>query len=131
MLSLPPVSVRLMLREEAPSAPPKNIVASGRTNQSIMVQWQPPPEPQLNGVLRGYLLRYVALGTRFSRVRILLQFHAIEMYLNLGCLDKTSNFTTSPRDPHQALCVCLCARVCVRARDRALTRLVTHNRLRI
>ncbi|KAF3852403.1 hypothetical protein F7725_005758 [Dissostichus mawsoni] len=43
---------RLMLREEAPSAPPKNIVASGRTNQSIMVQWQPPPEPQLNGVLR-------------------------------------------------------------------------------
>uniref|UniRef100_A0A8D0CKB7 Sidekick cell adhesion molecule 1 n=1 Tax=Scleropages formosus TaxID=113540 RepID=A0A8D0CKB7_SCLFO len=48
---------RLMLREEAPSAPPKNIVASGRTNQSIMVQWQPPPEPELNGVLRGYVLR--------------------------------------------------------------------------
>lgn len=50
--------VRLMLREEPPSAPPKNIVASGRTNQSIMVQWQPPPELQLNGVLRGYVLRY-------------------------------------------------------------------------
>lgn len=49
---------RLMLREEPPSAPPKNIVASGRTNQSIMVQWQPPPEPQLNGVLRGYILRW-------------------------------------------------------------------------
>ncbi|KAJ8344909.1 hypothetical protein SKAU_G00291020 [Synaphobranchus kaupii] len=47
---------RLMLREEAPSAPPKNIVASGRTNQSIMVQWQPPPEAELNGVLRGYVL---------------------------------------------------------------------------
>uniref|UniRef100_A0A4W6FX25 Sidekick cell adhesion molecule 1 n=1 Tax=Lates calcarifer TaxID=8187 RepID=A0A4W6FX25_LATCA len=53
---------RLMLREEAPSAPPKNIVASGRTNQSIMVQWQPPPEPQLNGVLRGYVLRYRLAG---------------------------------------------------------------------
>ncbi|KAM8822022.1 protein sidekick-1-like [Synchiropus picturatus] len=53
---------RLMLREEAPSAPPKNIVASGRTNQSIMVQWQPPPELQLNGVLRGYLLRYRLAG---------------------------------------------------------------------
>ncbi len=50
--------LRLMLREEPPSAPPKNIVASGRTNQSIMVQWQPPPEPQLNGVLRGYVLRW-------------------------------------------------------------------------
>uniref|UniRef100_A0A3Q2YF35 Sidekick cell adhesion molecule 1 n=1 Tax=Hippocampus comes TaxID=109280 RepID=A0A3Q2YF35_HIPCM len=53
---------RLMLREEAPSAPPKNIVASGRTNQSIMVQWQPPPELQLNGVLRGYMLRYRLAG---------------------------------------------------------------------
>uniref|UniRef100_A0A8C2DYE7 Sidekick cell adhesion molecule 1a n=1 Tax=Cyprinus carpio TaxID=7962 RepID=A0A8C2DYE7_CYPCA len=53
---------RLMLREEPPSAPPKNIVASGRTNQSIMVQWQPPPEPQLNGVLRGYVLRYRLAG---------------------------------------------------------------------
>ncbi|TRY83068.1 hypothetical protein DNTS_013530, partial [Danionella cerebrum] len=53
---------RLMLREEPPSAPPKNIVASGRTNQSIMVQWQPPPEPQLNGILRGYVLRYRLAG---------------------------------------------------------------------
>ncbi|XP_031422173.1 protein sidekick-1 isoform X2 [Clupea harengus] len=53
---------RLMLPEEPPSAPPKNIVASGRTNQSIMVQWQPPPEPQLNGVLRGYILRYRLAG---------------------------------------------------------------------
>lgn len=52
-----------MLREEPPSAPPKNIVASGRTNQSIMVQWQPPPEPQLNGVLRGYVLRYASMRT--------------------------------------------------------------------
>uniref|UniRef100_A0A8B9KIH4 Sidekick cell adhesion molecule 1a n=1 Tax=Astyanax mexicanus TaxID=7994 RepID=A0A8B9KIH4_ASTMX len=60
VFSCPPC--RLMLREEPPSAPPKNIVASGRTNQSIMVQWQPPPEPQLNGVLRGYVLRYRLAG---------------------------------------------------------------------
>ncbi|XP_010844106.1 PREDICTED: protein sidekick-1 [Bison bison bison] len=53
---------RLMLPEEPPSAPPKNIVASGRTNQSIMVQWQPPPEPEHNGVLRGYILRYRLAG---------------------------------------------------------------------
>ncbi|XP_030156418.1 protein sidekick-1-like [Lynx canadensis] len=51
---------RLVLPEEPPSAPPKNIVASGRTNQSIMVQWQPPPETEHNGVLRGYILRRVA-----------------------------------------------------------------------
>uniref|UniRef100_A0A8B9F6G8 Sidekick cell adhesion molecule 1 n=1 Tax=Amazona collaria TaxID=241587 RepID=A0A8B9F6G8_9PSIT len=47
---------RLMLPEEPPSAPPKNIVASGRTNQSIMVQWQPPSESEHNGVLHGYIL---------------------------------------------------------------------------
>ncbi|XP_032086887.1 protein sidekick-1-like [Thamnophis elegans] len=48
---------RLMLPEEPPSAAPKNIVASGRTNQSIMVQWQPPPESEHNGVLHGYIIR--------------------------------------------------------------------------
>uniref|UniRef100_A0A8C6YM20 Sidekick cell adhesion molecule 1 n=2 Tax=Nothoprocta perdicaria TaxID=30464 RepID=A0A8C6YM20_NOTPE len=53
---------RLMLPEEPPSAPPKNIVASGRTNQSIMVQWQPPPESEHNGVLYGYILRYRLAG---------------------------------------------------------------------
>lgn len=53
---------RLMLPEEPPSAPPKNIVASGRTNQSIMVQWQPPPETEHNGLLRGYILRYRLAG---------------------------------------------------------------------
>ncbi|XP_060029207.1 protein sidekick-1 [Erinaceus europaeus] len=53
---------RLVLPEAPPSAPPKNIVASGRTNQSIMVQWQPPPETEHNGVLRGYILRYRLAG---------------------------------------------------------------------
>nr|XP_034986869.1 protein sidekick-1 isoform X2 [Zootoca vivipara] len=53
---------RLMLPEEPPSASPKNIVASGRTNQSIMVQWQPPPESEHNGVLHGYILRYRLAG---------------------------------------------------------------------
>uniref|UniRef100_A0A8C8SF52 Sidekick cell adhesion molecule 1 n=1 Tax=Pelusios castaneus TaxID=367368 RepID=A0A8C8SF52_9SAUR len=57
-----PETSRLMLPEEPPSAPPKNIVASGRTNQSIMVQWQPPPESEHNGVLRGYILRYRLAG---------------------------------------------------------------------
>ncbi|XP_078273747.1 protein sidekick-1 isoform X2 [Rhinoraja longicauda] len=53
---------RLPLPEEAPSAPPQNIMASGRTNQSIMVQWQPPPEQAINGVLKGYILRYRLAG---------------------------------------------------------------------
>ncbi|XP_072916750.1 protein sidekick-1 isoform X1 [Hemitrygon akajei] len=53
---------RLLLPEEPPSAPPQNIMASGRTNQSIMVQWQPPPEQEVNGVLKGYILRYRLAG---------------------------------------------------------------------
>jgi len=45
------------LPEEPPSAPPQNVIASGRTNQSIMIQWQPPQESHQNGILRGYIIR--------------------------------------------------------------------------
>ncbi|XP_035389365.1 protein sidekick-2 isoform X2 [Electrophorus electricus] len=53
---------RVSLPEEPPSAPPQNVIASGRTNSSIMIQWQPPPESQQNGVLRGYIIRYRLTG---------------------------------------------------------------------
>ncbi|XP_036427826.1 protein sidekick-2 [Colossoma macropomum] len=53
---------RVSLPEEPPSAPPQNVIASGRTNSSIMIQWQPPPESQQNGVLRGYVIRYRLTG---------------------------------------------------------------------
>lgn len=49
---------RLTLPEEPPSAPPQTVIASGRTNQSIMIQWQPPPESHQNGPLQGYIIRY-------------------------------------------------------------------------
>ncbi|TNN03245.1 hypothetical protein fugu_000274 [Takifugu bimaculatus] len=53
---------RVSLPEEPPSAPPQNVIASGRTNQSIMIQWQPPPESHQNGILRGYMVRYRLTG---------------------------------------------------------------------
>uniref|UniRef100_A0A7N8X091 Sidekick cell adhesion molecule 2b n=1 Tax=Mastacembelus armatus TaxID=205130 RepID=A0A7N8X091_9TELE len=53
---------RVSLPEEPPSAPPQNVIASGRTNQSIMIQWQPPPESHQNGILRGYTVRYRLTG---------------------------------------------------------------------
>uniref|UniRef100_A0A8C5N9E1 Sidekick cell adhesion molecule 2b n=1 Tax=Gouania willdenowi TaxID=441366 RepID=A0A8C5N9E1_GOUWI len=53
---------RVSLPEEPPSAPPQNVVASGRTNQSIMIQWQPPQESHQNGILRGYTVRYRLTG---------------------------------------------------------------------
>ncbi|KAJ3600310.1 hypothetical protein NHX12_031295 [Muraenolepis orangiensis] len=52
----------LSLPEEPPSAPPQTVIASGRTNQSIMIQWQPPPESQQNGPLQGYVIRYCLSG---------------------------------------------------------------------
>ncbi|NXG29312.1 SDK2 protein, partial [Dromaius novaehollandiae] len=53
---------RVSLPEEPPSAPPQNVIASGRTNQSIMIQWQPPPESHQNGILKGYVIRYCLAG---------------------------------------------------------------------
>uniref|UniRef100_A0A672YY51 Sidekick cell adhesion molecule 2b n=1 Tax=Sphaeramia orbicularis TaxID=375764 RepID=A0A672YY51_9TELE len=53
---------RVSLPEEPPSAPAQNVIASGRTNQSIMIQWQPPPESHQNGILRGYTVRYRLTG---------------------------------------------------------------------
>ncbi|KAF1648541.1 Protein sidekick-2, partial [Aptenodytes patagonicus] len=53
---------RVSLPEEPPSAPPQNVIASGRTNQSIMIQWQPPPESHQNGILKGYIIRYCLAG---------------------------------------------------------------------
>lgn len=50
--------LRLTLPEEPPSAPPQTVIASGRTNQSIMIQWQPPPENHQNGLLQGYIIRW-------------------------------------------------------------------------
>lgn len=52
-----PCCCRLTLPEEPPSAPPQTVIASGRTNQSIMIQWQPPPESHQNGPLQGYIIR--------------------------------------------------------------------------
>uniref|UniRef100_A0AAY4BHL4 Sidekick cell adhesion molecule 2a n=1 Tax=Denticeps clupeoides TaxID=299321 RepID=A0AAY4BHL4_9TELE len=53
---------RISLPEEPPSAPPQTVIASGRTNQSIMIQWQPPPESHQNGPLQGYIIRYCLSG---------------------------------------------------------------------
>ncbi|XP_076852894.1 protein sidekick-2 isoform X2 [Brachyhypopomus gauderio] len=53
---------RLTLPEEPPSAPPQTVIASGRTNQSIMIQWQPPAESHQNGPLQGYIIRYCLSG---------------------------------------------------------------------
>ncbi|XP_077980255.1 protein sidekick-2-like [Glandiceps talaboti] len=58
--SLP--SSNVTLPEEPPDAAPQGVVASPRSKSSIMMQWQPPPEEKLNGVLLGYRIQFKLTG---------------------------------------------------------------------
>ncbi len=46
----------------APSGPPLGVAGSARSNDSIIVQWQPPEEEDWNGPLLGYKIRYKPSG---------------------------------------------------------------------
>ncbi|CAM9401214.1 unnamed protein product [Lampetra planeri] len=46
------------LPEEPPEGTVQMVVAAGRTNRTIALQWQSPPESQWNGALKGFLIRY-------------------------------------------------------------------------
>ncbi|CAJ0932164.1 unnamed protein product [Ranitomeya imitator] len=64
---------RVTLPEEPPSAAPQHVLATGRTNQSIMIQWQSPPENHQNGVLKGYVISlrmfcFTSIESSFDRM---------------------------------------------------------------
>ncbi|KAJ0001330.1 hypothetical protein NQD34_006350 [Periophthalmus magnuspinnatus] len=61
-LLFPKQCFRTNFARGTPSAPPQTVMASGRTNQSILIQWQPPPESHQNGPLQGYIIRYCLSG---------------------------------------------------------------------
>ncbi|KAM4676110.1 neogenin isoform 3-T3 [Discoglossus pictus] len=50
------VNVRTL--SDVPSAAPQNLTLEVRSSQSILVQWQPPPQGAQNGVITGYKVRY-------------------------------------------------------------------------
>ncbi|KAK3090478.1 hypothetical protein FSP39_012184 [Pinctada imbricata] len=52
----------ILMPEQAPSSPPKGFYGSQRSNTSIMLQWQLPPEDSWNGDLLGYMIRYKPAG---------------------------------------------------------------------
>ena len=58
--SLP--SLRVVLPQEPPSAPPMGLVGSARSESEIMIQWQPPSEESQNGEIIGYIVRYRLFG---------------------------------------------------------------------
>lgn len=48
--------------QQPPAASPKNVAASPRSSNSVMVQWHPPPADQWNGDILGYSIRYRLAG---------------------------------------------------------------------
>jgi len=46
----------------APSAPPRSVIGSARSNSSIVLQWQSPDADHWNGQLLGYVVRYQLSG---------------------------------------------------------------------
>ena len=46
-----------------PSAPPQEVQARSLSSSSVVLTWQLPPEDQLNGVLRGFLVNVTEAET--------------------------------------------------------------------
>ncbi|XP_070580081.1 protein sidekick-2-like isoform X2 [Ptychodera flava] len=55
-------SNNVTLPEEPPDAPPQGVAVSPRSQSSIMMQWQAPPEEHWNGALLGYQIQYKLAG---------------------------------------------------------------------
>uniref|UniRef100_A0A914QBI7 Sidekick n=1 Tax=Panagrolaimus davidi TaxID=227884 RepID=A0A914QBI7_9BILA len=55
-------SENITMPQQPPAAAPRNVVASARSSNSIMVQWQPPPPELFNGEILGYVIRYKLAG---------------------------------------------------------------------
>uniref|UniRef100_A0A8C6U404 Sidekick cell adhesion molecule 2a n=1 Tax=Neogobius melanostomus TaxID=47308 RepID=A0A8C6U404_9GOBI len=87
---------RLTLPEEPPSAAPQTVIASGRTNQSILIQWQPPPESHQNGPLQGYIIRYRLRQPPILKLQkcLLYVFHLFILSLSRHPFTEAVNSTT-------------------------------------
>ncbi|RCN25440.1 fibronectin type III domain protein, partial [Ancylostoma caninum] len=58
--SLP--SGNVTMPQQPPAAAPRNVAASARSANSIIVQWQQPQEEQWSGDILGYIVRYRLAG---------------------------------------------------------------------
>ncbi|WKY08323.1 hypothetical protein Q1695_007667 [Nippostrongylus brasiliensis] len=58
--SLP--SGNVTMPQQPPAAAPRNVAASARSSNSIIVQWQQPQEEQWSGDILGYIVRYRLAG---------------------------------------------------------------------
>ncbi|XP_001638933.2 uncharacterized protein LOC5519017 [Nematostella vectensis] len=62
--------VTVRTHEDVPSLPPQQLFAANLTSQStITLTWSPVPRGHVNGVLRGYILRYSMTSSADIRVR--------------------------------------------------------------
>lgn len=52
----------LIIPQQAPSAPPRGVFGTPRSESAILVQWQAPEKSRWNGPLLGYQIRYKLAG---------------------------------------------------------------------
>ena len=50
-----------------PSGPPQSLTANALSALSIEITWQPPPLPDQNGVITGYVINVTSLDTSLSQ----------------------------------------------------------------
>ena len=52
----------------APTAPPKNLIATALDSRTLHITWQPPVEEERNGIIRRYVINITELnsGTEFQ-----------------------------------------------------------------
>ncbi|GAB6027495.1 Down syndrome cell adhesion molecule-like protein 1 [Chamberlinius hualienensis] len=78
--------------EDAPSKSPENIRCSPLTSQSLLVQWEPPPQLSFNGVLQGYKVLYARTKDWYENMEMDVKITSA-WKLMLHGLDKFENYT--------------------------------------
>ena len=57
----------MTLSSTVPSGPPQSLAANALSALIIQITWQPPPLPQQNGVITGYVINVTSLDTGLSQ----------------------------------------------------------------
>lgn len=84
-----------LLYSIVPSRPPQNVYGSSNSSTTIIVQWESPPENFLNGVLRGYRIRYAPVESinnplAFSTIGLI---PPDQTFYSIGSLQPSTNYS--------------------------------------
>ena len=69
----------------APASPPQNFAVTNTTPNSISLQWNPPPDEDVNGIIITYIIRY----------RIIEQLGVDQVSMDMLNINVTGNITAN------------------------------------